>query len=194
MNKTSLLFALVASASLLSACSKESSPPPAATPAAQSQAASVAAIAQDAKGFTVGPAMAAHTVYVFFDAQCPHCSQLWYASKPIKSAKFVWLPVRLLNDNSETQGAAILASKDAPATMDEHEASMMDRKGGIQPQGDIAAQRAAVKKNTELFNQYGFASVPTLVTQDASGKTVTHEGALPTAELAAFAGVPAPAQ
>ena len=121
------LAALVAATALVAACSKEQpapapAPAPAAavpgTPAPAAAAAPAAAqssstptmeaIAAEAQGFTVGPAMSARVVYVFFDAQCPHCSALWYASKPLKGqAKFVWIPVRLLNDNSGTQGAAI---------------------------------------------------------------------------------------
>jgi len=218
MNKTSTIFAIViavvAPAAMLSACSKEAAAPaPAAAPAAVQTAAaatasgasaaapastqvSIETIASEAKGFSVGPTMAARTVYVFFDAQCPHCSALWYAAKPLKSqAKFVWIPVRLLNDTSESQGAAILASKDATTSMDDHEASMMDHKGGIKADGDVAAQRAQVKKNTELFTRYQFASVPTLVTKNAqTGAVITHEGALPTPDLAAFLGVPAPTQ
>ena len=41
-------------------------------------------IAAQAKGFTVGSMMSAATVYVFFDAQCPHCGHLWEASLPFK--------------------------------------------------------------------------------------------------------------
>jgi thiol:disulfide interchange protein DsbG len=201
-----LQSALLAAAVLLSACSKEPEAPAASsTPttstatagaaAAQPQQVSIDTIASETQGFTVGPAMSARTVYVFFDAQCPHCSALWYAAKPLKTqAKFVWIPVRLLNDNSGTQGAAILASKDPAAAMDEHEASMMDHKGGIKAEGDTSAQQAAVKKNTDLFTRYAFASVPTLVTKNSqTGAVVTHEGALPTADLAAFIGAPAPA-
>jgi thiol:disulfide interchange protein DsbG len=211
------LAALVAATALVAACSKEQpaaapapapAPAPASTaPAAPAPAATAAsaqsssqptmeAIAAEARGFAVGPAMSARTVYVFFDAQCPHCSALWYAAKPLKGqAKFIWIPVRLLNDSSGTQGAAILASKDAPAAMDAHEASMMDHKGGISAQGDDAAQRDAVKKNTDLFTRYQFASVPTLVTKNAqTGAVVTHEGSLQTADLAAFVGVPVPAK
>lgn len=199
MNKTPLLAAVLAAAAILSACSKEEAAPAAAsssTPPAASQALSIETIQSQAQGFTVGSAMSVRTVYVFFDAQCPHCSALWYAAKPLKSqAKFVWIPIRLLNDNSEAQAAAILASKDPAATMDQHEASMMDHKGGIKPEGDIAAQRAIVKKNTELFNKFAFNSVPSIVTKNAqTGAVVTHEGALPTPELAAFIGVQAPAQ
>ncbi|HUR90557.1 MAG TPA: thioredoxin fold domain-containing protein [Ramlibacter sp.] len=218
MNKTSTLFALAAVAALVSACSKEApapasapaapAPAAAATPAtppataqagaaaAQSSGVSTDAIASEAQGFTVGPTMSARTVYVFFDAQCPHCSAQWYAAKPLKpQAKFVWIPVRLLNDNSGAQGAAILAAKDPAAAMDEHEAAMMDHKGGIKAASGAAAQEAAIKKNTDLFTRYQFASVPTLVTKNAqTGAVVTHEGALKTEDLAAFVGVPVPAK
>jgi thiol:disulfide interchange protein DsbG len=202
MNKTSLSVLALAAAVLLAACSKEEAPAPSSSssssaPAAPtSEAVSIEAIQSGAQGFTVGSPMSARTVYVFFDAQCPHCSALWYAAKPLKTqAKFVWIPVRLLNDNSATQAAAILASKDPVAAMDEHEASMMDHKGGIKPEGDLAAQRAIVQKNTELFNKFGFASVPSLVTKNAvNGAVATHEGALPTPDLAAFVGVQAPVQ
>lgn len=198
MNKIPLLAAL-ALAAALSACGKEEAPSTTssgASAAQSTQAVTIEAIESGAQGFTVGSPMSARTVYVFFDAQCPHCGQLWYSAKPLKSqAKFVWLPIRLLNDSSETQAAAILASKDPVTAMDEHEASMMDRKGGIKPEGDLSAQRAVIKKNTELFNKFGFSSVPSLVTKNAqSGAAVTHEGAMPSADLAAFIGVPAPAQ
>lgn len=153
------------------------------------------AIQSQAQGFTVGQAMSARTVYVFFDAQCPHCGALWYAAKPLLSqAKFVWIPVRLLNDASESQGAALLAAKDPAAAMDEHEASLMDRKGGLAASGDLAAQRAAIKKNTELFNKFGLASVPSLVTKTQAGAVIKNEGSMQTPQLAAFLGVPAPAK
>jgi thiol:disulfide interchange protein DsbG len=196
MNKTQLLAAL-ALAAALTACGKEEAKAPtsAAPAAATSQAITVEAIQAEAQGFTVGSPMSVRTVYVFFDAQCPHCSALWYAAKPLKShAKFVWIPIRLLNDNSEMQAAAILGAKDPIVAMDEHEASMMDKKGGIKPEGDVSAQRAIVKKNTELFNKFGFGSVPAIVTKNAQGVIVTREGSLPTPELAAFAGVPVPTQ
>lgn len=207
MKTTALLVSLFTAAALLAGCSKEEAPAPApassSTPAAPAAAPTAASgdsakvsidtIAQETHGFEVGPTMSARVVYVFFDPQCPHCSALWYAAKPLKSqAKFVWIPVRLLNDTSESQGAAILASKDPAEAMDQHEASMMDRKGGIQPEGKLDAQKAAVKKNTDLFTRYQFSSVPTLITKNAQGAVITHEGALPTPDLAAFIGAPVP--
>jgi hypothetical protein len=80
------------------ACGK---PPDAATPApaaaTQSNAAApteALALAAQGHGFTVGVAMAANPVYVFFDATCPHCAQLWVSAKPLLNRiKMVWLPV-----------------------------------------------------------------------------------------------------
>jgi thiol:disulfide interchange protein DsbG len=76
--------------------------------------------------------MSKRTVYIFFDAQCPHCAMLWESAKPLKSqAKFVWIPVGLLNAASTAQGATLLAAGDPVAAMDEHETSMRAGRGGI---------------------------------------------------------------
>jgi thiol:disulfide interchange protein DsbG len=196
MKTIRLAAAALCATLMLAACDKTPDASTGGKPAAEaaSQPVSVAAIAAEAKGFTVGSAMSVRTVYVFFDSQCPHCAQLWQTAKPLKSqTKFVWIPIRLLNDTSEGQGAAILAAKDPATAMDEHEASMAAKTGGISAMGDLGAQRAIVKKNTELFNRFGFASVPSIVgTQAQTGAMVVHEGALPTAELAKMLGLAVP--
>jgi thiol:disulfide interchange protein DsbG len=196
MKTIRLAAAALCATLMLAACDKTPDASTGGKPAAEaaSQPVSVAAIAAEAKGFTVGSAMSVRTVYVFFDSQCPHCAQLWQTAKPLKSqTKFVWIPIRLLNDTSEGQGAAILAAKDPAIAMDEHEASMAAKTGGISAMGDLGAQRAIVKKNTELFNRFGFASVPSIVgTQAQTGAMVVHEGALPTAELAKMLGLAVP--
>lgn len=186
--------AIVAASFFLSGCKEAQREPEAAKPAT-STAVSTAAIEAEAKGFVVGPPMSVRTVYVFFDAQCPHCAALWVAAKPLKSqAKFVWIPVQLLNKTSEAQGAALLAAKDPVAAMDEHEASMTAKKGGISAMGDLDAQKAVVAKNTALFNRFGFASVPSIVAKHAkTGELVTREGAMATPELANLLGLQIPA-
>lgn len=188
--------ALLASAFALAGCGDKTGS--AAAPAksvTSAEAVSIPAIASEAKGFTVGSAMSVRTVYVFFDAQCPHCTALWEAARPLKSqAKFVWIPVGLLNAQSTTQGAALLASPDPATAMDFHEASMKDHKGGIAPNGDIEAQKAAVASNTKLMNRFQFASVPTVVAKHAvTGDLVVKEGSMPTAALANALGLQAPA-
>ncbi len=169
----------------------------ASTPGATTKALlSTEAIEAGAKGFTVGAAMSTRTVYVFFDAQCPHCSALWYAAKPLKSqAKFVWIPVGILNGASTSQGATILAASDPAAAMEVHEASMMAKAGGISATNDADAQKDAIRKNTEMMTAFGFASIPTIVAKHAqTGELVKQEGAMPTAALASFLGLQVPAQ
>lgn len=164
--------------------------------AATAASISVEAIAAEAKGFTVGSQMSRRTVYVFFDAQCPHCAVLWEAAKPLKSqAKFVWIPVGILNAASTAQGATLLASGDPVAAMDEHEASMKAGRGGISAASSIDPQKDAVAKNTALMTRLGFSGIPSIVgTHAQTGAVVSQEGALPTAALAELLGLQVPGQ
>lgn len=162
--------------------------------AAPSTTVSIPAIATEARGFTVGSSMSVRTVYVFFDPQCSHCAALWESARPLRTqAKFVWIPVGLLNGSSGPQGATILAAPDPAAAMDAHELSMREKKGGIAAAGNIDAQKAAVEANTKLMNRFQFGSVPTVVAKHAvTGDLVVREGSLPTAELAAALGLQPP--
>jgi thiol:disulfide interchange protein DsbG len=180
---------------LLAACGQESAPA-AGQPAAGAASAPVSleTIAAEAKGFNVGSAMSTRVVYVFFDPQCPHCAALWEAARPLRpQARFVWIPVSLLNDKSAPQGAAIMNAADPVAAMDQHEQSLRAQQGGIAAMGVTDAQKEAVKRNTELFTRFGFASVPTVVAKHAqNGQTVTVEGSAPTGVLASRLGLNAP--
>ena len=189
-----MLLGGAAAALLLAAC-KDAAPPSGAAASAgkPSGAVSVEAIAAEAQGFNVGSTMSARTVYVFFDPQCPHCSALWVAARPLKSqARFVWIPVGMLNATSSAQGAALLAAPDPAAAMDLHEASMRENRGGIAGGTGSEAQRQAVKRNTELMTRFGFGSVPTVVAKHAqTGELVTIEGSASTAVLAQKLGLQA---
>lgn len=193
MKTLSFAIAALAASLLLSGC--KDSPDKAGAKASAAAPVSTAAIAAEASGFTMGSAISARTVYVFFDPQCPHCAALWGAAKPLKSqAKFVWIPVALMNKTSAAQGAALLAAQNPVATMDEHEASMAAQKGGLVPSGDLEAQKALVAKNTALMNRFGFSSIPTIVAQHAqTGALVTQEGSVPTPVLAKLLGLEVPA-
>ncbi|MES2783846.1 MAG: thioredoxin fold domain-containing protein [Pseudomonadota bacterium] len=201
MKTPKFAFAALAAALALTACKDSTAPGAPATPADSVAApekttpVSIDAIKSSATGFTVGSSMSTRTVYVFFDPQCPHCAALWNSAKPLRSqAKFVWIPVAIMNKSSTTQGATILAAKDPVAAMDEHETSLLAKGGGISAASGTEAQQAQIKKNTDLMNRFGFSSIPSLVTQNAqTGAIVKNEGSLPTPALAAFIGVPAPA-
>lgn len=192
-SSTFLSAAILSAALALSAC--KDAPDTGASGKAASTPVSVAAIAAEAKGFTVGTPMSTRTVYVFFDAQCPHCTALWEAAKPLKSqARFVWIPVGLLNATSTAQGATLLAAADPVAAMNEHEASMRSGGGGIGAGSNTDAQKVFVASNTALLTRFGFASIPSIVgTHAQTGALVTREGAMPTAALAALLGLQVPA-
>ncbi|MBE7368716.1 thioredoxin fold domain-containing protein [Ramlibacter pallidus] len=192
--KRRTLAAGLAGAFVLAACGREGSRE-AGKPAAAAAPVSLDVVAAEARGFNVGSTMSTRVAYVFFDPQCPHCAALWEAARPLRSqARFVWIPVSLLNDKSAPQGAAILGAPDPVAAMDEHEKSLRGQQGGIAAMGAPDAQKEAVRKNTELFNRFGFASVPTVVAKHAqSGDLVTIEGSVATGVLASRLGLNPPA-
>ena len=156
---------------------------------------SVEIVGAEAKGFTVGAMMNANTVYVFFDTQCLHCARLWEASIALhKKAKFIWIPVGLLNAASSSQGAALLSSADPAQSMAEHEKSMLAGQGGISASASVSpAMEQAMKGNTRLFNNLGIESVPFVVARNPrTGLTVTASGTMATAALAELIGVDPP--
>jgi len=188
-------LAAAAASFVLAACGKKGTGADEAAAPAASVPVSVEKVASDAKGFNVGSAMSARVVYVFFDAQCPHCAALWEAAKPLKSqARFVWIPVGLLGDKSIAQGAAILAAADPVAAMEENEASVQAKSGGIAAVNVADAQKETVRRNTQLLTAFGFSGVPTVVGKHATtGELVTIDGAVATAPLAQRLGLNAPA-
>jgi thiol:disulfide interchange protein DsbG len=189
-----LSVALIAATMMLGACNQAPNDTAPGSKGA-TQPVSIAAIATEAKGFAVGSVMSARTVYVFFDSQCPHCAELWEAAKPLKNqAKFVWIPVGIINPSSTAQGATLLTAANPEAAMDAHETSMLAKQGGISAGDNIEPQKAVIAKNTELMTRFGFASIPSIVAKHAqTGELVTQEGASSTAALANLLGLQVPA-
>ncbi|MES2584242.1 MAG: DsbC family protein [Pseudomonadota bacterium] len=169
---------------------KEATPAPAVANPVQA----LEQVSTQAKGFTVGSAASANTVYVMFDAQCSHCGHLWKNMQPLLGkAKFVWIPVAILNTKSGPQGAAILGASNPEQAMVAHEASLMAGKGGVITMGSMPPPMVtALKGNTELFSQLKVESVPFILAKNArTGEVVSTMGALETRALAGFIGVDA---
>ena len=174
----------------LASCSKQDIA--AAPAAAVAPGQSYDVVAKDSKGFTVGAMMSAQTVYVLFDAQCPHCGALWNASLPLqKKVKFVWIPVSLMNPKSTLQGAALLTAANPTEMMTAHESALLAGNGGMVADANPSPEsQAAIKSNTLLFNNLGATSVPYIVAKNPrTGEVITNSGALQTPALAAFLGV-----
>ncbi|MDP2163665.1 MAG: thioredoxin fold domain-containing protein [Hydrogenophaga sp.] len=193
-----LILPLVAAMALgLSACSKtDSTPTPTAeTATAIAPAQAYEAVAAQAKGFTVGALMSAHTVYVLFDPQCPHCGHLWNAALPLLGkTRFVWVPVAIMGSKSMPQGAALMQAADPVAAMSAHEQSILSGQGGMSASSSIPDDvAAAIQTNTQLMDRLGAASVPFIVARHTrSGQVITRAGALSTEALSEFLGLGQP--
>ena len=187
-----LTSALLALALAIGACSPRDS---ASTTAPAKREVTLETVAKQAKGFSVGAMMSANTVYVFFDAQCPHCGHLWQASEALhKKVRFIWIPVGMINASSSAQGATLMMAANPAALMAEHEASLLAGKGGISGSSSVSSEMTAtIKSNTELLNSFGVEGVPFVVAKNQkTGLTVTRDGAMASAALADFLGVDLP--
>jgi len=176
-------------------CSKNDVPAASSPSAAEAPAADVNRRAFDAvsrgNGFVVGQAMAAPTLLVFFDPQCPHCATLWNAAKPLRNRiRMVWMPVAFIAPASGPQGAMLLAASDGAALMDEHESLLASGRGGLTAVDAPAAQMEKVKANTALWKSLQATSVPHLVYRaGADGPYGQQSGGAATAELERMMGL-----
>ena len=183
-------MAAFAAMGFLSACSREPEAAPPAPPIDHSQALQV--LAAEGKGFTMGAMMAAQTVYVLFDPQCPHCSHLWESSLPLQTkVKFVWAPVAIIGPKSLPQGAALMQAANPVETMTAHEKSLLAGQGGMSASASIPAEiEATIKANTALLDRLGADSVPFIVARHAgSGQVITRAGSMDTAGLSSWLGM-----
>ena len=190
-----VLFA-AAGLAWLAGCSKqrEATPPAAASPTSSAAPSPRQAFetALRGTGFVVGQAASARQALVFFDPQCPHCAALWKASQPLLDrVRMVWIPIAFVSPKSAPQGAMLLATTDPQALMDLHESRMSAGQGGLEVQGQPAADLLAkIKANTELLQSLGADSVPHLIYRaGADGPYGVVPGGLPTAELAKALGL-----
>lgn len=178
----------------LAGCSKQDAPaaaPAPATPARPATAAGTSREIYDAAtrgtGFVVGQAMAARSMLVFFDPQCPHCATLWLAAKPLRDRiRMVWMPVAFIRPSSAPQGATMLAAQDPVATMDRHESLLKGGQGGLLvTDAPDAGKLEAVRANTDLWRRLNGESVPFMAYRiSAEGPYGSQTGGMPTAQLA----------
>lgn len=148
--------------------------------------------------FAVGPVQGDDkTVYVFFDPQCPHCSNLWKESQneKLKDIQFIWIPVGYMNDSSQPQGATILMNSDPVATMNKHETLFQKDEKGITPATTISKNVIdRIKINTLIFANLNVNGeekkddfqVPLMLHMTKSGQISFVEGEVSTDKIQTF--------
>jgi thiol:disulfide interchange protein DsbG len=177
---------VLAVASLLSACDGNTKAPEASNPPSD-----VVVASQAGTGFTVGPRDAKQTVYVYFDAQCPHCGELWKASQPLLGeVKMVWIPVGIMNRASVSQGAALLGAFNPAQAMTAHEVELSTNRRGMKADFPSSDQRKVIEANTALFTRIGGNSIPLVLSKHAvTGELVRQEGSAATPALRQLLGL-----
>lgn len=135
-------------------------------------------------------------VVLVMDTQCSWCSKLWQAIQPLSdTVKFILFPVGVLNDESVSQGAAILSAPNPWMMMTRNERHFKDEDfRGIKTASMIIPQkfRNMVWQNAKLFRRAGGTSVPMGVFKSADGKYTPILSGVTTEELAKIIGVPVP--
>ena len=98
---------------------------------------------------------------------------------------------RQFPDRHAAEEIALLTAANPAQAMTDHEKSLLDRQGGISAPANPPAQvMEAIRKNTQLLNEFGADSVPYIVVKNArTGQLDTRSGALETDALAQFVGV-----
>lgn len=131
-------------------------------------------LAGNCHGVAVGlTTAAANTIYIFFDAADPRNSELWLNSASLKSRfKMMWIPVGVARSMSFRQGATILGAADPLAAMNDNNARVLNRQGGIAVAENLTdSVLARIETNTAVFNKLGSTSLPLILYRHArSGK------------------------
>lgn len=156
----------------ISGCTETTAPP------AQVPVTDLAAVSGFTSG-SAGPVRA--TAYVFFDARCSHCADLYDTAKTVPEFRYQWVPVAVLGKASEGLGAIILSSDSPSATFE-------NIKAGNAPRFDEAAdaKRSAVIANTSYMQSRGATSVPYILLVEDGKVLAETQGALPAERLRQF--------
>ena len=120
-------------------------------------------------------------VYVFTDANCPYCNQLWRSARPWVEAGKIQLRhimVGVIRADSAGKAAAILEASDQQAALTQNE--LNHASGGIAPLATISADtNAKLNSNVELMRRLGFSGTPGLVSRGSDGSLNVQAGAPP---------------
>ena len=132
-------------------------------------------------------------VVIVSDTQCPWCSKLWNAAKPLQNhVNFIWFPIPVLRDLSIDQAALILSSEEPWDAMQHHEDHLKDKDfRGINPTGTTVDKkyRDEVWTNAKIARWSGLTTVPLGVFKNSSGKYIPIPSGTDTEEIKRIVGI-----
>jgi len=113
-------------------------------------------------------------IYIFFDANCPYCHQLYTDLRPHigkDGLEVRWVPVAVLTPSSVTKGAAILQAPNRLKAFQDNENSYgkgpTGQGGGIAPATEVRpATSAILNANNALLEATKSPGVPTMLYRD----------------------------
>ncbi|MBW4048066.1 MAG: thioredoxin fold domain-containing protein [Proteobacteria bacterium] len=141
-------------------------------------------LAEMGKATVIPEGSGPRVLYIFFDANCPYCHELYTAlrSKVGKDGlEFRWVPVAVLTPSSVTKGAAILQASNRLAAFHENENTYgkgpNGKGGGIIPATKVSHTASAIlNANNALLEATKSPGVPTLLYRDKQGDAMMMVG------------------
>lgn len=133
------------------------------------------------KGIATQSGMVTPALYVFFDPNCPFCTDLWKTVLPVKpreevrkaeffsSVPAIWIPVAYMNDTSLGKSAALLRANSQSAIDNNFQtAKRKEKQGGATAVVPTEAEKAALAQAKALWLELGGAT-PLMVYRNNAG-------------------------
>ena len=156
---------------------------PAAWAAGSSQAAALLAAMDQATSIRQGGG--SHSLYVFFDPNCPYCHQLYLKLGPLLARDHLqvhWVVLGMLTASSEPKAAAMLQAPDRLRAFETNEndydfAANGQPGGGIEPAATILPEtRRLLQRNLQIYRSQKLFGVPVLVWKRRGGAADMYVG------------------
>ena len=128
-------------------------------------------------------------VYVFTDADCPYCNDLWKAMHTARApdVQIRYLLVAVIDADSKGKAGAILESKDRAATLDQAERNYDH--GGIAPKATLLPTTSeAISFNGDLMGALHIFGTPGLIYLDEHNQVKVFAGMPDAAQLRQIVG------
>ena len=144
----------------------------------------VKVLADMGKATVITEGKGARVLYIFFDANCPYCHELYTALRSEvgkDGLEFRWVPVAVLTPTSVTKGAAILQAPNRLSAFRENENTYgkgsNGKGGGITPATKVSPSSSAIlNANNRLLEATKSPGVPTMLYRNKQGDAMLMVG------------------